>query len=146
MRRLGGSWVLTCTVAAALLGACRAESDFEDDAAQTAPADAQGAAQPVTPATVAHEVQVTLTDDSIAVAEPSVSAGAITFVVQNHGTMPQVVRVRGPELDLHTDPIAPHAAAVRVSAALGAGRYELAVLGDTAQAAPVLRSAEVTVR
>lgn len=119
-----GARFLTAAVVALLLGACGGTSTNSTTAPRYG-ASSPSAASPSSAAPVGTSVGVIEKEFSITLATASFTPGPYTFTVQNQGSFPHNLTIKGPGVDTKASPTMGRGESGSLTVALQKGSYEL---------------------
>lgn len=117
-----GARVVTAALAALLLGACGGTST---NTATPSAASSPTATSPSSATAVGTSVGVTEKEFSITLSQASFSPASYTFTIQNKGSFPHNLNIKGPGVDTKTSPILSAGQSGMLTVTLQKGSYEL---------------------
>ena len=117
-----GARVVTAAFAALLLGACGGTST---NPATPSAASSPTATSPSSATAVGTSVGVTEKEFSITLSQASFSPASYTFTIQNKGSFPHNLNIKGPGVDTKTSPTLSAGQSGMLTVTLQKGSYEL---------------------
>src|ERR1035437_4566662 len=117
-----GARVVTAALAALLLGACGGTST---NTATPSAASSPTATSPSSATAVGTSVGVTEKEFSITLSQASFSPASYTFTIQNKGSFPHNLNIKGPGVDTKTSPTLSAGQSGMRTVTLQKGSYEL---------------------
>ena len=119
-----GARFLTAAAVALLLGACGGTS-MSNTTATPSVASSPSVESPSSAAPVGTSVGVIEKEFSITLATPSFTPGPYTFTIQNQGSFPHNLTIKGPGVDTKASPTMGRGESGSLTVALQKGSYEL---------------------
>ena len=117
-----GARIVTAALAALLLGACGGTST---NTATPSAATIPTATSPSSATAVGTSVGVTEKEFSITLSQASLSPASYTFIIQNKGSFPHNLNIKGPGVDTETSPTLSAGQSGMLTVTLQKGSYEL---------------------